>query len=76
MLARMSRWEMFPYVGGGKALGKKPLRVQILFFWALGATWIVAGILSPQRTLLADLQGERAERGGPDLTQATPLRRY
>jgi hypothetical protein len=44
----MSRWEMFPYVGGGKTLGKKPLRVQILFFWALGVTWIVAGILSNQ----------------------------
>jgi hypothetical protein len=49
----MSRWDYFPYVGGGKALSKKPLSVQLAVCWAMASPWIVLGILSTQRWALA-----------------------
>ena len=29
----------------GKEMAKKPFRVQLLFFWALGTFWIVSGVV-------------------------------
>jgi len=49
----MSRWDYFPYVGGGKALAKKPLSVQLPVCLALATPWIVLGIVSTQQWALA-----------------------
>jgi hypothetical protein len=48
----MSRWDYFPYVGGGKALAKKPLSVQLPVCLALASPWLVLGIVSTQRWAL------------------------
>jgi hypothetical protein len=48
----MSRWDYFPYVGGGKALAKKPLSVQVLVCSALATPWIILGLASTQRWAL------------------------
>ena len=52
LCSNMSKWDMFPYVSGGKELAKKPLRMQILVFGALGMFWIVTGIVSNQTWFL------------------------
>jgi hypothetical protein len=36
---------LFPSVRAGKALAEKPMRVQILFFGPLGASWIGLGVV-------------------------------
>jgi hypothetical protein len=72
----MSKWESFPYLAGGRELGRKPLWVQYLLFAPLGVSWIVVGLLVDQRwplvlgalLLVAPLIGlarRRRSRDGP-----------
>jgi len=50
--SRMSRWDWFPYVSGGKELARKPRGVQIIVLATLAIFWVVMGVVSNQTWLI------------------------